>query len=170
MTATFHLSSTPSSARLRVDGELDVESRGPLAWRLLDLEQLECTRYQLDLGNVTHVDSSCLRLIDDARGRILTRGAEFDVVSASLCFRLLTRVGGYAALASETERPRVPAAARGRLGWCPTTTVGRRSPADHGKWPGYPRVRGVPARPLPTTRSDGAWLQVRPDSTTSRST
>jgi ABC-type transporter Mla MlaB component len=114
MTATFHLSSTPHDARLRVDGELDVQSRGPLAWRLLDLEQLECTTYELDLGNVTHVDSGCLRLIDDARERIVARGAEFHVFSASFCFRLLTRVGGYAALAEEAERPRVPPPAGGR--------------------------------------------------------
>jgi anti-anti-sigma regulatory factor len=114
MTATFHLSSTPLDARLQVVGDLDVQSRGPLAWRLLDLEQLECPRFQLDLGSVTHIDSSCLRLIDDARERIVARGADFHVVSASLCFRLLTRVGGYAALAEETDRPRVPAPVGGR--------------------------------------------------------
>jgi hypothetical protein len=63
---------------------------------------------------VTHVDSGCLRLIDDARERIVARGAEFHVFSASFCFRLLTRVGGYAALAEEAERPRVPPPAGGR--------------------------------------------------------
>ncbi|WP_028642383.1 STAS domain-containing protein [Nocardioides sp. URHA0020] len=115
MTATFHLCSAPSHASLRIDGELDVQSRGPLAWRLLDLEQLRCTRYLLDLGNVTHVDSSCLRLIDDARERIVARGAELQVESASLCFRLLTRVGGYTALAEEAERQLVAASAGDRM-------------------------------------------------------
>lgn len=106
MTATFTLSSAPTDASLRIDGELDALSRGQLAWRLLDLEQLGCPSVHLHLGGVTHVDSSSMRLIDSTRERLIARGAEFYISSASLCFALMTRVGGYAELAELAERLR----------------------------------------------------------------
>jgi ABC-type transporter Mla MlaB component len=105
MAATFSISASSTEARLRIEGELDVVGRGPLAWRLLDLEQLECPNRYLDVGGVTHVDSASMRLIDEARLRILAGGAHFEIASASLSFALLAEVGGYAALAAGV-RPR----------------------------------------------------------------
>jgi ABC-type transporter Mla MlaB component len=111
MAATFSISASSTQARLRIEGELDVLSRGPLAWRLLDLEQLECAHRCLDLEHVTHVDSASMRLIDEARLRILARGARFEIAAASLPFALLAEVGGYAALAAGL-RPRDGSAAQ----------------------------------------------------------
>jgi anti-anti-sigma factor len=126
MTAIFRISSAPPAAWLRIEGELDVVSHAPLAWRLLDLEQLECTHVILDVGDVTHVDRSSLRLIDDARRRLLARGASFEISSASLGFALMARLGGYGPLAEHAASP-FPAA---RLRLLPGARSGPRWQAE----------------------------------------
>jgi ABC-type transporter Mla MlaB component len=112
MTATFRISDVPPDAWLRIEGELDVVSRAPLAWRLIDLDQSSCTRLYLDVGDVTHVDSTSMRLIDDARKRFVARGGTFEVTAASLIFTMVAGMRGYRALAAPTGRdPRRPGAA-----------------------------------------------------------
>jgi ABC-type transporter Mla MlaB component len=104
MHARFSCSYEPPVATLSIDGELDVVSRGRLAWRLLDLEAMDCGSLRLDLRYVTYIDVGCLRLIEDARRRAAARGAVLEVAAASLCVPLVARLAGFAALAAETER------------------------------------------------------------------
>jgi len=103
VTATFRVSHVPPNAILQIEGELDVTSRAPLAWRLIDLDQSSCTTVHLDVGEVTHVDSTGMRLIDDARKRLVARGATFQVTSASLVFTMVARMRGYRALVAAAQ-------------------------------------------------------------------
>jgi anti-anti-sigma factor len=103
MSATFRVSDGPPDAWLRIEGELDVLSRATLAWRLIDLVQSPCMRLYLDVGDVTHVDSTSMRLIDDARKQFVARGGTFRITSASLIFTMAARIRGYGALAASAE-------------------------------------------------------------------
>jgi hypothetical protein len=106
MDATFRFSHLPPTAKLTIDGELDLRSQPQLAWRLRDLESVACDVVRLDVGRVNYIDHDALRLIDETRRRLVARGVEFEVVAASLCFTLVSGLGGYRALASLAERAR----------------------------------------------------------------
>jgi anti-anti-sigma factor len=125
MTATLRVSLSPPRAWLRIEGDLDVPSRGPLAWRLCELEDLGCTTLYLDLGQVTSVDASSLRLIDDALARMTAGGATCQVTSASRCVARMTTTGGYAELAAQVDRLRAVPVSPPRLQVLPG---GQRSP------------------------------------------
>lgn len=104
MSATFRIGSSPPDAWLRVEGELDVPSRGPLLWRLLDLEQSGCTTLHLDVGQVTHVDAGSMSLIEEARSRLRASAGHFRITAASSCFALVARAAGFTTIAEQAER------------------------------------------------------------------
>ena len=100
MHATFTADCTPPVATLTIVGELDIASRGRLAWRLIDLGALDCTTVRLDVGQVTHIDARSLRLIDQMRERLEANGGSLEIRSASLCFALFSTGGGFTVLAA----------------------------------------------------------------------
>ena len=100
MHATIITAWTPPVATLTIVGELDIAGRGDLARRLDDLAQLECTTVRLDVGRLTHIDGRSLHLIDETRKRIEGNGGSLQVIAASLCFALLSAVGGFTAVAA----------------------------------------------------------------------
>jgi len=104
MSATFRICSAPPEAWLRIEGELDVPSRGPLLWRLLDLEESGCTTLHLDVGQVTHVDARSMSLIEEARSRVRARSGHFHITAASSCFGLVARAAGFTTIAEQAER------------------------------------------------------------------
>lgn len=106
MDATFELSVDDAAASLTVRGVLDAEARAPLERRLADLDATGAGVLRLDLGGVVHVDSSCLRLVDEAMGRAAARGATVRLVASSTAFALMSRVGGHADLAALAEAAR----------------------------------------------------------------
>ena len=103
MVSTFQVSFVPPVARMKIAGELDVRSRAPLAWRLDELEQSDCTEIYLDLGEVTHIDSGCLRLIDDARRLVERAGGRLELSSVPACFAISSRGAGFRKLAALAE-------------------------------------------------------------------
>jgi anti-anti-sigma factor len=128
MHANFSVSYDPPVGIMKISGELDLMSRGRLAWRLVDLEALDCRTLRLDVGQVTFIDAACLRLIDEARHRVTSRGGRLELTSASLCFALVSRLAGYRDLAAQADLLT-------RGGSQPTDLVGstgRRSGSHHG--------------------------------------
>lgn len=106
MDATFRFSHLPPMAKLTIDGELDPRGRAQLVWRLRDLEGVECDAVRLDVGRLNYIDHECMGLIDETRRRLVARGVDFQVGAASLCFALVSGLGGYAELATLAEQAR----------------------------------------------------------------
>lgn len=100
MHATFAITHDPPVGTLVAAGELDIVSRGRLAWRLIDLGALDSAIVRLDLADVTYVDAGSLRLIDQARERLEARGTTFEISAASPCFRLVCPLADFTALAA----------------------------------------------------------------------
>lgn len=103
MHAYISVSYDPPVGTMKVSGELDLMSRDGLAWRLVDLEALDCRTLRLDVGQVTFIDAACLRLIDEARRRVTSRGGRLELTSASPCFALVSRLAGYRELAAQAD-------------------------------------------------------------------
>lgn len=106
MEAAFRFTYLPPVAKLTIEGELDVASQAQLRWRLRDLEQVAHDIARLDVGRVNYIDPACVRLIDETRQRLLARGVELEIEAASLCFTLVSGLGGFPALASRAARAR----------------------------------------------------------------
>lgn len=106
MDATFRISYLPPAVTLTIEGELDVLNRALLRWRLRDLELAAADVARLDVGRVNYIDHDSLRLIDDTRRRLAERGVGFELVAASLCFTLVSGLGGFPALAAAAEGAR----------------------------------------------------------------
>jgi anti-anti-sigma factor len=104
MHSIFSVSYDPPLGVMKISGELDLMSRGQLAWRLVHLDAVDCRTFRLDLGQVTFIDAACLRLIDEARRRVIGRGGTFELTSASRCFALVSGLAGYRDLAAQAER------------------------------------------------------------------
>ncbi|MFC7495975.1 MULTISPECIES: STAS domain-containing protein [unclassified Nocardioides] len=104
MDATFDFSYNPPVAVLSIAGELDTDNRDQLAWRLVELDALGTTIVRLDLGRVSYIDVGSLRLIDDARRRLLGRGAALELGSVTPYFAVVCGLAGYVALAAQAER------------------------------------------------------------------
>ncbi|WP_205471082.1 STAS domain-containing protein [Nocardioides sp. SYSU D00038] len=100
MQATFTTTYEPPVATLAIVGELDIVSRGRLAWRLAELTTLGCRTVRLDVGRVTYVDGRSVRLIDQTRERLEARGATLDIIAASACFARVVTVGRFRRLAA----------------------------------------------------------------------
>lgn len=105
MEASVHLHIQPPVAVLRIEGSLDVASRGPLAWRLVDLLDTDCHLVRFDTGGVDHVDLACLRMLDDAWRRLTARGTDCQFRAASPAFVLTSARAGYRVLAQHAGRP-----------------------------------------------------------------
>lgn len=105
MDATFRFSYVPPVAKLTIEGELDARAAAQLQWRLRDLEQVAHDVARIDAGRVNYIDDECLRLIDETRQRLVARGVDFRVETASLCFGLVSGLGGYSALAARDALP-----------------------------------------------------------------
>lgn len=125
MGTAFRFSCAPPDSWLRIEGELDVSSRGPLAWRLFDVEQLDCSVLQVDVSAVTHIDTCCMRLINDSRERMVARGGRFELVAASPSFALMARLAGFTTLAKQAELSQVTSAQAPRLRAVPGRGVPR---------------------------------------------
>ena len=100
MHTTISVAYAPPIATVTIAGELDPVSRGRLAWRLIDLNSLDCRTVRLDFGAVTHIDAACLRLIDDARRRVAGRGAMFELTAVSSYVGLVATLAGFHALSA----------------------------------------------------------------------
>jgi hypothetical protein len=105
MDATFRLTYLPPDARLDIEGELGVCSRGPLAWRLLELEHLDCGTVHVDLGRATEADRWCLRLLDETRARLVSRGRVLVIDAASPTVLLAATSTGLTDLADCARQP-----------------------------------------------------------------
>jgi anti-anti-sigma regulatory factor len=103
MHATFTTTYEPPVVTLSIVGELDIASRGRLAWRLIELDDLECTTVRLDVGQLAYIDAQSMRLIDQARERLEADGATLEIIAASLSFGLVSTVGGFTALAAASS-------------------------------------------------------------------
>ena len=99
MTATFAITHDRHVARIVIAGELDIGSRGTLAWRLVELASLDCPTVRVDLSGVTYVDACCLRLLDDARRSITARHVRFVVTHASTYVAAAADLAGFHGLA-----------------------------------------------------------------------
>jgi anti-anti-sigma factor len=99
MAATFAITHDPPLALIVITGELDIGSRGTLAWRLVELASLDCSTVRVDLSDVTYVDTCCLRLLDDARRSVTARRAHFVVTHASTYVALAAELAGFHGLA-----------------------------------------------------------------------
>ena len=65
---------------LRVAGELDVVTAGPLAARLAELAKQPLESLVIDLNDTQFIDSSGLHLLLNARRRMTRRGRVFAVI------------------------------------------------------------------------------------------
>lgn len=118
---TTHLA--PTTSRLAVSGELDLASREQLRWRLAQAEQFAGSSVELDLGGVTYVDASCLRVVDDARRRLEASGRSLDITVASRQFAMISSLAGY----FELTTMRGHAVAPTRTPTAAGSSAGRRS-------------------------------------------
>ena len=99
MTATFAITHDPYVALIVISGELDIDCRGTLAWRLVELASLDCPTVRVDLRDVTHIDACCLRLLDDTRRWVTARHTRFVVTHASTYVALVAELAGFHGLA-----------------------------------------------------------------------
>jgi anti-anti-sigma factor len=81
------------SALLTLGGEFDLTLRPELMWRLE--EALAYDEVRLDSHDVTYIDAGSLRLIDQVRCRLTTRGGRFAVIRTSATFDLVSELAGY---------------------------------------------------------------------------
>ena len=88
MNPTLHLTFAPTTAWLRLEGELDETCRAHLARRVLDLEEFGCSLLHLDVSEVTRVEPDCLPLIQDMWTAMAVRGAGFHVSGSTMTFTL----------------------------------------------------------------------------------
>ena len=99
MQTTFRTHLSPDSALLVVTGELDLESSHRLRRQLVEAEDMCGSSLDLDASDVSFVDCTSLRLIDDARRRLATQGSSLRVTAASSHFQLGSTLARYPGLA-----------------------------------------------------------------------
>ena len=93
------------TALLTLDGEFDLTLRPELMWRLG--EALAYDDVRLDSRGVTYIDAGSLRLIDEARRELVSRGGRFGVVRTSATFDLVSQLAGYRELRRVVPWPHV---------------------------------------------------------------
>lgn len=111
--ADIHYVCEPPLARVRIIGELDLNTDSQLHETFAYLRGAGCIRLQLDLEAVTFVDAHSLGLLH-AEQRLLRRvGGTLDVVAASTRFVRVTELARYDDLRPAMPRPRGPRAELG---------------------------------------------------------
>jgi len=105
MRTSFQFSCDPPLARLRITGELDLGAHDRLLDVLGCLAFRRCTCVELDLDGVNVVDAHTLRLLDEEQRRLAEAGGSLEVVAASSCYRLVSRLAGYDNLQPADEQP-----------------------------------------------------------------
>jgi anti-anti-sigma regulatory factor len=87
MRAAFHfVTCAPPSARIRIAGDLDLDSGDDLEDVLESLEDAGCTQVELDLDALTFIDLPVLDLLRHEQRRLRVAGGGLRVVAASAWF------------------------------------------------------------------------------------
>lgn len=109
MRTSLHLACDPPEAMLRLSGELDLATGDQLRDALASIERQACTHVELDVGAVTFIDASSLRLLVREHRRLARIGGGMTVMSASETYQVVTRLAGYDEIrADEGACSRVP--------------------------------------------------------------
>ncbi len=95
MWTDFQLSCDPPVMRLRIAGEIDLGSNDQLRDLFLCFFLWGCSRVELDLSDISFIDTSCLQVFDKEQRRLAEFGGRLEVVAASPLHLRVSHLAGY---------------------------------------------------------------------------
>jgi len=102
----FEFTCEPPLGRVRIIGDLDATTLDHLADVLECLALRGCLRVEVDVEEVTYLDTRALHVLHEVHRRLLVRDGGISLVSTTSYHDLVARHAGYAALLSQpTDEP-----------------------------------------------------------------
>ncbi|MFS0884833.1 STAS domain-containing protein [Aeromicrobium sp. 179-A 4D2 NHS] len=98
MQTDFEFTCQPPLGRLRIVGDLDANTVDHLTDVLECLALRGCTRVEVDVEEVTYIDTRTLHVLHEVHRRLVIRGGGLSLVSTGSYHELVARHAGYGAL------------------------------------------------------------------------